>query len=155
MLSTRSHIRISFFIVLAMLLISALALSISGCAQKEFDLYNTRDGVCATVNGVEIGEASVASYINALRLAHGTDDAMWEAWLEGYGYTDVNQLRLSLIERFVNYEVIYQAANQDGIRIDRAEVQRRIDDVYEQAEFMFPENDSALKKPAYTMGNLL
>lgn len=113
-----------------------LALALSGCASDNeaqpeapsetllavYDVYDTSEGVAATVNGVEIGEKSVTSYVEAKREAFGlTDDAAWEEYLASSQLTP-ETLRSQIIDQYVEDEGVRQAAEANGIEVTEEEV---------------------------------
>ncbi|NTU89943.1 MAG: parvulin peptidyl-prolyl isomerase, partial [Actinobacteria bacterium] len=86
------------------------------------------DKVAATVNGVEIPETEVQAYIESYRATDETlsTDEGWTAWLEEAGMTE-DELRLQVIDIFVQEEVIRQAAEAEGLTVDDTEVDAQID----------------------------
>lgn len=99
-------------------------------------------GVAASVNGVEIGEAAVTAYIENIRATQGlTDEATWAEWLINNGFT-AETLRARIIDSFTSTELMKQAAEKEGVTVDSAQVDAQIssmktmygtDDAWQQA----------------------
>ena len=74
-------------------------------------------GVAATVNGTEIPEDKVTTYIEKFRESYGlTDKSDWKDWLESTGYT-AETLREAVVNMYVEKEAVKLAAADQGIVI--------------------------------------
>ncbi len=84
-------------------------------------------GVAATVNGVDIQEDTVTTYIETSREGAGlSDESNWGQWLVENDITP-ETLREETIESFISQELIRQAAESEGISIEGSEVQENVD----------------------------
>ncbi|WP_251212749.1 SurA N-terminal domain-containing protein [Adlercreutzia murintestinalis] len=133
------------FVVCATLAASLSLFALSGCQQQEtqieapsdtvravYDVYDTSEGVAATVNGVELGEKAVTAYVDSRREAFGmTDDESWKSYLEQSQITP-EELRNQIIDQYVSNEEIRQAAAANGIEVTDEEVDKAVADLKEQ-----------------------
>lgn len=89
-------------------------------------------GVAATVNGTEISEDKVTSYIEEYRASNSldTEDA-WGEWLAQSGYTP-ESVREDVINSYVTRELIKTAAGEQGITVDSSEVDGYVDSIKSQ-----------------------
>ena len=80
-------------IACAAALSAACCFAAVGCSQTKSDsgdvsVSDTSEGVAATVNGTEIGEKAVTSYIANFRsMSNLESDADWAQWLVDNNYT--------------------------------------------------------------------
>ena len=112
----------------------AMAAMIAGCSgnQEEatydqLDVSDTTGGVAATVTGVEIGANSITGYIEDFRSLNGlTEDAAWAEWMVNAGYT-AEDLRSEVINYYVNQALVRQAAEENGVTVDSAEIDSQVE----------------------------
>ncbi len=101
-------------------------LLLSSCAQESSpsmaDMYDTSEGVAATVNGTEIGEAAVTAYVTSYRSAMGLeDDDYWAAWLVSNDLT-AEGIRSQALDYYVSVELVYQAAGVNGLSVSEEDI---------------------------------
>lgn len=92
------------------------------------------EGVAATVGGVEIPEEKVTTYIQSLRTAWliDTEDA-WKDWLlENNNSPDL--MRESVLDRFIDQEVLLAVAASRGLSLSDAEIDKAIASLQEEYE---------------------
>ena len=86
-------------------------------------------GIAATVNGVEIPEDKVTTYIEQFREYYGlTDSSDWKTWMQSYGYTS-ESLRKTVIDMYVDQEAIKLAAADRGITISPDVIDGYVNDI--------------------------
>ena len=91
----------------------ACVIALAGCGAND----GLTGGVAATVNGTDIAEDRVTTYIEDMRESQGmTDDDSWASWLSQSGYTP-ESLREAVINMFVTYELENKAAADAGIKV--------------------------------------
>lgn len=114
---------------------AACAVVVAGCggtdsSNPEAAMGDTTDysgGVAATVNGVQIGENAVTAYIANFRNANSlTDDAQWGQWLVDGDYTAEKARDEVINYYYVEREVLKQAAADQGVTLDEAQVDAQI-----------------------------
>ena len=116
---------------LAATLSVACCFAFAGCQQKQEEttatsVYDTSEGVAATVNGTEIGEKIVSEYIANYRSAASlTSDADWAQWMVDNDYT-ASDLRESVINYYVSQELIRQAAKENNISVESSEIDEQV-----------------------------
>lgn len=103
----------------------ALGSGLAGCAAGEGvsgGLTDTSEGVAATVNGEELGEAAVTDYIDNFRRTSALeDDDAWGMWLAENGYTPAS-VRSEVIDYYVDQILRDQAAAEFGVSVTDEEV---------------------------------
>ena len=114
-------------VLLASVLVIAIAVVVAACVRQHTEPTPSTQ-VAATVNGVEIPETRVQSYINKFRArsADLSTQAGWEAWLADSGYTE-QSYRIHVIDSLVQDELIRQAAKDCGIKVDQDEISAQIE----------------------------
>ena len=121
------------------------AFALAGCASQPqpqqstepelpaIDVTDTSAGVAATVNGVEIGEKAVDTYIDNFRQTNKlTDDESWGAYMGQNEYTP-ESLRQLVVESFVEQEVVRQAAEENGVEVTDEDVESALEQAKESA----------------------
>lgn len=94
---------------------------------EDVPVYDTSEGVAATVNGIEIGEKVVSAYIANYRSAASLEsDADWAQWLVDNDYT-VSDIRESVINYYVSQELVRQAAQENDVTVDSSEVDSQVE----------------------------
>lgn len=100
----------------------------AGCSESEepeapeIKVEGLTGGVAATVNGVEIEEDTITTYIQNYRRTYGlTAEAAWARWLIENEYTP-QTLRESTINTYVSQELIKKAAEDYEIKIPSSEI---------------------------------
>lgn len=98
----------------------------SSTSSSGIDISDVSEGVAATVNGTEIGEKAINSYIDAFRSSNGlTEDSAWAQWMVDNGF-DAKTVREQVIDYYVSQELIRQAADENGVKVDDAQVDEQI-----------------------------
>ena len=83
--------------------------------------------VAATVEGVEIYEDDITSYIENIRQSYDlTDEASWANYLISYDYTP-QKLREEVIDIYVDKELTKLAAEENGVSVSDEDVQAQVD----------------------------
>ncbi|MBQ6453072.1 MAG: SurA N-terminal domain-containing protein [Coriobacteriales bacterium] len=115
-------------VLLACVLAIAIGIAVVACVRQRTEPTPADQRVAATVNGVEIPESRVQSYIERFRArsANLKSQEGWEAWLAESGYTE-QSYRLHVIDSLVQDELIRQAAKDCGIKIDPKEIDTQIE----------------------------
>ncbi len=89
-------------------------------------------GTAATVNGTEISESRVTSYIESVRSAYGlTDDSTWALYLETMSLTP-EEIREQAIEVLVEELLVSEAATEAGYSVSDDEVDEMIEQIKSQ-----------------------
>lgn len=131
-------------VVSAVGLTGILSLSLFGCATNT----SYTGGVAATVNGVEIQEDTVTSYIEEYRQNQSlTDKASWGEWLAKQNMTP-SDAREQVLDYYIEQELLRQQAEKNGITVDENEVTNEINSIkanYESDEAW----QEALKQAGY------
>ncbi len=106
-------------------LTGALALGLAGCSgsgDESSTVEGLTGGVAATVNGTEIQEDTVTTYIQKFRESAGyTDDDSWGNWMADQGM-DPASVREQVIDYYVGQELVRQAAEENNVSVDSSEV---------------------------------
>lgn len=106
-------------------LTGALALGLAGCSgsgDESSTVEGLTGGVAATVNGTEIQEDTVTTYIQKFRESAGyTDDDSWGSWMADQGM-DPASVREQVIDYYVGQELVRQAAEENNVSVDSSEV---------------------------------
>ena len=99
----------------------------SSSDDSSVDIYDTSEGVAATVNGVEIGEKAITAYIENYRSLNGyEDDDTWAQWLVDSDYTP-EDIRTDVIEYYINQELLREAAEEYDVTVDSDEIESQIE----------------------------
>ncbi len=78
--------------------------------------------VAATVNGVEIAEDDITSYIESIRESYSLeDDDSWGSYLASIE-SSPEDLRTSIIEIYIEEELIRQGAEELGVTVEDSEI---------------------------------
>lgn len=116
-------------VILGLLLCLPTLLGSSSSASSEYDVSN---GVATNINGVEIGENDVTSFVTSFRMAQGfEDDDAWGQWLVDNGYTP-ETMRLDVIEYLTTRELLAQAAKEQGVEVSESDVDAQFTAIAEQ-----------------------
>ena len=106
-------------------LTGALAFGLMGCSSggdSTSTVEGLTGGVAATVNGTEIQEDTVTTYIQKFRESAGyTDEESWGTWMAEQGM-DPSAVREQVIDYYVGQELVRQAAEENNVSIDSSEV---------------------------------
>lgn len=98
----------------------------SGSDASGVDINDVSGGVAATVNGTELGEKAITAYIDKFRSSNGlTEDSDWAQWMVDNGL-DAAAVREEVIDYYVSQELIRQAAEENGVVVDDAQVEEQI-----------------------------
>lgn len=101
---------------------AACVLALAGCGSSD----GMTGGVAATVNGVDIPEDKVTTYIMDLRAAQGTStEKDWAEYLNSIGYTP-ESVRSEVIDTYVYQELEKQTASTEGVEVTDAEVDEQV-----------------------------
>ena len=118
-------------IACAAALSAACCFAAVGCSQTKSDsgdvsVSDTSEGVAATVNGTEIGEKAVTSYIANFRsMSNLESDADWAQWLVDNNYTAA-VIREEGINYYASQELIRQAAEENDIKVESSEIDSQV-----------------------------
>ena len=118
-------------IACAAALSAACCFAAVGCSQTKSDsgdvsVSDTSEGVAATVNGTEIGEKAVTSYIANFRsMSNLESDADWAQWLVDNNYTAAD-IREEVINYYASQELIRQAAEENDIKVESSEIDSQV-----------------------------
>lgn len=122
-------------VVCATALAALCSLGLASCNGTESsdegttDIYDTSGGVAVTVNGTELGEKAITTYIANFRASSDLqDDSAWAQWLVDNDYT-VESVREQVINYYVSQELIRQAAAENGVTVDSAEIDSQVESV--------------------------
>lgn len=125
-------------LITAILIISIL---ITGCS-KETKL---KEGVIATVNGVEISEVEYNKlldyYLTQLRAMHDLTDDVLNKDI-GTGMTLLDSLKSDVLDTLIVSEIIAEEAEKNDIKIDEEELQK----LYEENHLKMMKEDEDYKK---------
>lgn len=106
-------------------LTGALAFGLMGCSSggdSTSTVEGLTGGVAATVNGTEIQEDTVTTYIQKFRESAGyTDEESWGTWMAEQGM-DPSAVREQVIDYYVGQELVRQAAEENNVSIESSEV---------------------------------
>lgn len=92
----------------------------------DVSVSDTSEGVAATVNGTEIGEKAVTSYIANFRsMSNLESDADWAQWLVDNNYTAAD-IREEVINYYASQELIRQAAEENDIKVESSEIDSQV-----------------------------
>lgn len=110
-----------FHSVIALGLALSCTAALAGCAGAGSSLTPA-----ATVNGTEVAEADVTTYIENFRASSSLqDDATWAQWLSDNSYT-AETVRTEVVNYYVDQELLKQAAQERGITVDAAKVDEAV-----------------------------
>lgn len=116
---------------------------------QEVKIDGLTGGIAATVNGIEIEEDTVTTYIQKYRSTYGlTNDGMWAQWLIENNHTP-QTIRESTINTYISQELIKTAARDFAIEIPSSE----IDSYVESVSVYYGDNEAwekALEKEGIT-----
>lgn len=118
-------------IACAAALSAACCFAVVGCSQTKSDsgdvsVSDTSEGVAATVNGTEIGEKAVTSYIANFRsMSNLESDADWAQWLVDNNYTAAD-IREEVINYYASQELVRQAAEENDIKVESSEIDSQV-----------------------------
>lgn len=108
------------------------AVALTGCGSDSGELKSDTGltgGVAATVNDVEIPEDSVTRAINNIRISYGyTEDDTWKQFLKSGNYT-VESMRYTLLDGFIEEELVKQCADQLGLSVTDEEIDEAVESV--------------------------
>ena len=99
---------------------------LSACSDEsdssERSVEGLTGGIAATVNGVEIEEDTITTYIQNYRTYYSmTDEEAWAQMLNMYGMTPA-EYRESIIDTYIRTELVKQACEEKGIEADSKEI---------------------------------
>ena len=100
----------------------ACVLALAGCGSSD----GMTGGVAATVNGVDIPEDKVTTYIMDHRASQGiNNDKDWANYLNSIGYTP-STLREEVVNTYVYQELEKQTAASEGVEVTDEEVDAEV-----------------------------
>jgi foldase protein PrsA len=86
-------------------------------------------GIAATVNGTEIEEDTITTWVNSFRTSNAVDsEEDWGTWLNNYSYTP-DTVRTEVLDMFIGEELIRQAAAENDIVIESTTVDEYVNTV--------------------------
>ncbi len=113
-------------------LAGALAFGLLGCSSngnESSTVEGLTGGVAATVNGTEIQEDTVTTYIQNFRESAGyTDEESWGSWMAEQGM-DPSTVREQVIDYYVGQELIRQAAKENNVSVETSEVDEVVNEM--------------------------
>ena len=99
---------------------TVLAIGLVSCGKS--DVKGLTGGTAATVNGVEIPEDKVTTFIENMRKHNNiTDEDQWKLWLEQNNQTPT-EIRKTVLDKYIDDELIKQAAEKNDVKVDQNEV---------------------------------
>lgn len=109
--------------VCAVMTAGALAVgTLAGCSSSD-------SLVAATVNGEEILESKVTSYVESFRVSYDLeDDEDWAEWMEENDYT-AEDIRQIAIDYYTEFLLLGQAAEDNGVSVSDEEVDEAIQEM--------------------------
>lgn len=119
---------------LAVVMSALCAFSFFGCSKEEqtyesvavSKVEGLTGGIAATVNGEEIQEDTITTWIQNYRNQAGlTTEITWAKWLVENGYT-VESVRKNVIDMYVTKELIKEAAEENDIEVSPDEIDEYI-----------------------------
>ncbi|MEG0322973.1 MAG: peptidylprolyl isomerase [Raoultibacter sp.] len=100
-------------------LASACVLGLAACSNNSDGMTG---GTAATVNGVEISEDKVTTYIQNFRTASSLgEEEAWGKWLAENSYTP-QSVREEVIDYYVSQELVKQAAAENNVTVESTEI---------------------------------
>ena len=103
---------------------------IAGCSSSSEE--DTSGDVAATVNGTDIMEDTITTYIESFRTSYGLDEEEdWAEWLLSYDYT-IESVREEVIDSYIDRELILAEAEEQGITVEDEEIDEYVDYMVEQ-----------------------
>lgn len=119
----------------AVALSAACSMALASCggtadaADQDIDIYDTSEGVAATVNGTEIGEKAITTYIENFRTQGALEDeSAWGQWLVDNDYT-VEDIRSQVIDYYASQQLLRQAAEENGVTANADDVNAQIEEM--------------------------
>lgn len=98
---------------------AALCCAFTGCSGS----------AAAIVNGTSIKESEITEYIDQIRTSFGlTEQDAWGQYLASSQMTP-SDVRDQVIETFVSEEIIKQEVKAEGITVDKAEIDSKVDQI--------------------------
>lgn len=102
---------------------AACCVALVGCGGTN---YGYTGGTAATVNGVEIKEDTITKYVQDFRTSYEiTTNDTWAQWLVENSFTP-EDVRNQVIDYYVDLELEKQAAAENNITVDAAQVDEQI-----------------------------
>lgn len=109
-------------------IVSACVVGLAGCADNS-NPSGLTGGTAATVNGVEIPEDTVTTYIQSFRATYGMDtEESWGEWLAQQGMTP-ETVREEVINYYASQELVKQGAEENGATVDSAKIDETINNM--------------------------
>jgi parvulin-like peptidyl-prolyl isomerase len=97
---------------------------LSGCSKKSPEKLETK--VAAEVNGTKISSAEVEAQLASVLGSHASQFQGEE------GQKMIEQFRKQILEQLIEFELIVQQAEKEGIKVTDDDVKKRIDDIKKQ-----------------------
>ena len=114
--------------VCAVSLTAACAWGLAGCSSANNDSTST-GGAAGTVNGVEIAEDTITSYIQGVRDQLGaSDEETWGTWLAQNEYTPAS-VRDEVFNSYAQRELVKEGAEEKGVTVESSDIDTQIDKV--------------------------
>lgn len=118
-------------LLIATVLMATLGFSLVACTEEDGitpqEIKGLTGGIAATVNGAEIEEDTVTTYIEKLRLSRAlTDEDSWGEWLAEGGFTP-ESIREEVINFYIGQELIRQEAEKNDISVEQSEIDEYVD----------------------------
>ncbi|MEG2850866.1 MAG: SurA N-terminal domain-containing protein, partial [Raoultibacter sp.] len=112
----------------------ALAFSLIGCANTAGNDKGLTGGVAATVNGTEIAEDTITTYIQNFRGSSSLmEEDSWGKWLAENSMTP-EMVREQVIDYYAGQELVKKAAEENGVTLDAGKVDSSIQETKDKFE---------------------
>lgn len=114
-------------------LIFGCVVGLSACSSEndspEQQVEGLTGGIAATVNGVEIEEDTITTYIQNYRTYYNvSDEESWGEWLNMYGMSP-SEFRENAIDSYIQKELVKQACEEKGIEAGSEEVDGYVEEM--------------------------
>ncbi|MEG0620482.1 MAG: peptidylprolyl isomerase [Raoultibacter sp.] len=112
----------------------ALAFSLIGCANTAGNDKGLTGGVAATVNGTEIAEDTITTYIQNFRSSSSLmEEDSWGKWLAENSMTP-EMVREQVIDYYAGQDLVKKAAEENGVKLDTGKVDSTIQETKDKFE---------------------
>lgn len=111
--------------VVSIVFFSLLTLVLTGCSKKP-EAQKLEDKVVADVNGAKIYNSELEAQLSAVLGSHASQFQGEE------GQKMLQEFRKQILEQLIEFELIVQQAEKEGIKVNDADVKKRIDEIKKQ-----------------------
>lgn len=116
----KSRLFVALFVVLAV-----LALVFTGCSKKP-EAQKLEDKVVADVNGTKIYNSELEAQLSAVLGSHASQFQGEE------GQKMLQEFRKQILEQLIEFELVAQQAEKEGIKVTDDDVKKRIEEIKKQ-----------------------